>query len=579
MPGYTSSRQALSACLCVLIALVSVLPAGAAPYHPALDENLFPVPAELIPAVEFWKGVFAEHSDYHSIIHDEVEMDIIYEIVDHTDIETNDSLSETQKRKQRRARVEDRKDHIARILRALAGSGTMQAPAHEVDHIRQLWVNKPGGNNRYLLGAQQLRSQKGLRDTFGNAIKISGMFMPGIEEVLRAEGLPLEIRCMPFVESMFNYKARSKVGASGAWQFTASTGRLYLKINSTQDQRSDVFIAAGGAARLLKHNYKKLGAWPLALTAYNHGAAGIARAVRKTGTRDIGYIARNYRSRTFGFASRNFYASFVAAVIAFHDRKTYFPGIEPLPPLSFETYELPMYVNLPQLVKESGFDTAAMKELNPALRSNVWSGAMLAPKGYPLRVPTGQLGTVVAAWDRVSDRRAAQIASGYRVRSGDTLGTIARRFGTSARAIQNANGLANAHRIYVGQRLIIPGASGSATATARATSASSTAEITTAPRQYLVKSGDSASSIASRFGVTVRDLVANNGNLTDPDRLRVGQKLLIPPGKGSGREYVVVSGDSLFQIAERHQTTVKALRALNRLNSNVIHAGQTLLIP
>ena len=110
------------------------------------------------------------------------------------------------------------------------------------------------------------------------------MFMPGITQILRAHGVPAIIASLPFVESMYNYRARSRVGASGVWQMMPGTARQYLQMDAAVDARSDVWLAAEGAAKLLADNYQRVGSWPLALTGYNHGITGIARAVRQVGS-------------------------------------------------------------------------------------------------------------------------------------------------------------------------------------------------------------------------------------------------------------------------------------------------------
>jgi len=226
---------------------------------------------------------------------------------------------------------------------------------------------------------RMIRSQRGLRNRFERAIEISGMFMSGIERELAKHGVPKEVRCLPFVESMYNYRARSKVGASGAWQFTASTGRMYLQMDEAVDARSDVLLAAAGAARMLRNDYDSLEVWPLALTAYNHGAGGMARAVRRLGTRDIGVVVEKYKSRTFGFASRNFYASFIAAVIAFDERKQHFPDSEPFPEIRFDVMPRDRYVALTDLADATGVDMDRLAELNPALDQTGLAGSLLVP--------------------------------------------------------------------------------------------------------------------------------------------------------------------------------------------------------
>ncbi len=568
------------------------LPDETASFHEALDPDLFPVPEVLEPNVQFWLDIFTRYSSTQVVIHDEVHLDVIYQVVDVADLEESES-NEVRRAQARRHRVDATQNHIKSILRALADGQEPQASANEVERIRALWAQTPGGRNKYAQALTRLRSQRGLADRFEEAIQISGMFMPGIEDALRAEGVPIEIRCLPFVESMFNYKARSKVGASGAWQFTAATGRLFLKIDAAVDERSDVLLAATGAARLLRSNYERLGAWPLALTAYNHGTAGIARAVQKTGTRDIGYISQHYRSRSFGFASRNFYAEFVAALVAYADREKYFPGLVELAPVQFDTFEAPLFVSLPRLASEASIEVATLADLNPALSGEVVRGNLLIPRGYRLRVPTGTGADIEEAYRRLGDdqKHARQTAHGYRVRRGDTLGSIARRYGTSTQALQQANHLSRPDRIYAGQYLVIPGVKMAAAPSPPVAAVEIPVDGTT----HVVGRGQTLSWISARYGITPEQLAMHN-DLRNPDRLSVGQRLSIPGSGaavsgpediestngvegGQATQYEVRAGDSLYSIARRTGTSVDALKRLNGLGSNLIKPGQILLIP
>ena len=160
----------------------------------------------------------------------------------------------------------------------------------------------------------RIRAQSGMRERFLKAIQVSGKYLATMEDIFREAGLPTVLTRLPHIESSFEINAYSRAHAAGIWQFIPSTGRLFLKIDHTVDQRLDPLLATRAAAKLLKSNHERLKTWPLAVTAYNHGAAGMERAVRKLGTRDISEIIRRYRGRRFGFASRNFYPELLAAI-------------------------------------------------------------------------------------------------------------------------------------------------------------------------------------------------------------------------------------------------------------------------
>lgn len=583
----------LTAVLC-LGHLSAALPAHARQgYHPAIDESVFPVPRSLWPAIAFWRDIFAKYDDNQIVIHDDRHMDVVYEVVDVSDLVLK-GLSDVARARARTERVRDALDRNRLALRYLSGDRRVTPDQATLDRV-QAATRGVGSDRAWYRGAQsRVRSQSGLRDEFANAIQISGMFMDGIQKALEEEGLPMEISRLPFVESMFNYKARSKVGASGAWQFTRSTGRLYMRIDSAVDERSDILIAAHGAARYLKANYRRVESWPLALTGYNHGIGGMVRAMRRLGTKDMGVIVDRYRSRSFGFASRNFYAEFVAAVVVYADREELFPGIEPLEPWSYETLKTDAYVSLLDVADIAGIDEGRLAELNPALTRAVVRGDLLVPKDYELRVPEGQLTEALNAYELLPPdrKRSGQLARRHRVSRGETVGQIARRYGTSIRTIQVANNLPRADRIYVGQVLEIP-STGSGTNWQRRLSADRIAAIKNPPPQpeiapalahaHFVASGETLSQIADRYGVSVSTLVRHNG-LRSPDRLRVGQRINIPGGAERGTatsspRYTVRAGDTLARIASAHDTTVDAIMRLNGLRSTVIQIGQVLAIP
>ena len=578
--------------------LVASLAAAEERYHPAIDPDLFPLPANLEAAVEFWKDVFATYSSDQVILHDERHLDVVYSVVDMGDLRATAS-SELQIDRERIRRVRAEMSRIAKALRDLAAGRPATDLPPDLRSIPSRMENIAGGRAKYRRAAGLIRSQRGLRNRFEEAIEISGMFMPGIQRTLAEYGVPSEIRCLPFVESMFNYRARSKVGASGAWQFTASTGRAFLHMDEAVDARSDVLLAAEGAARKLRQDYESLEVWPLALTAYNHGAGGMARAVRRLGTRDIGVIAEKYRSRTFGFASRNFYPEFLAAVIVYAERDRHFPGVEPFPEIQFDVVDRDRYVALTDLATATGVEMDELAELNPALDRSVLAGSLLVPPRYPLRVPAGTASRFESAYAELSPERKPdrQAAFGYRVRRGDTLGAIARRFGSSVSEIQRANRLPRADRIYVGQRLRIPQrGSGRAapppvqraavrtpeerTSTApAATAAGQAGNSRQAPSEivHVVRSGESVHRIARKYGVTVAAVAAANG-LRRPDVIHAGQRLKIPAG-GKDVVYRVRRGDTLSQLARTFGTSTAKIQRANGLRGSRIVVGQTLRIP
>jgi len=523
----------------VLTVLVVMAPSSSAsaqtPYHTALNPRHFPVPDTLVPNVEFWRAIFSRYDSTQTVIHDNWHLDIVYAVVDVAELERA-GLSPVTVERTRDRRVREAIETYQGILRRLAGDTSVAVETADLERVRTLFARSARGADDYRAAAERVRGQGGLRDTFGEALAISGMFMPGIERILAARGVPIEIRAMPFVESMFNYRARSKAGASGVWQFTPATARIYLQMDSVVDARSDVWLAAEGAAAMLADNYARVQSWPLALTGYNHGIAGMARAVRQLGTRDIGVIAERYRSPSFGFASRNFYAEFVAAVTVYAERAELFPGVEPLPPLRFDEFTPGRFVSLLDLASLTDTDVDELVEMNPALHEDVARGVLLVPASYPLRVPTNRRPEFERAFAQLPDerKRSRQLTLTYRVQRGDTLSAVARRFGTTTAALQRTNGLRSANRIAMGQQLEIPGGTGRAgweplvwTPGADPSVARARADAgTAAPQTHRVGRGQTLTQIARRYGTTVSRLMQVNELVTS--LIYVGQLLEIP---------------------------------------------------
>lgn len=532
----------------------------------AVDPDLFPLPAELEDAVDFWFKVYTQYPSTTKLLHDELHLGVIYAALDFSKLEAS-MVSDRRKREIRREHIQTTRLKYQSILDHLA-KGTESSHVVEQRRVEAMFRSVPGGREKYRDAKSRFRTQTCLRDHFAEAIERSGIYMQTMERIFTAEGLPLELTRMPFVESMFQWNARSSVAAGGIWQFMPSTARSYMKMTAEYDQRYDPLVATEAAARFLKENYEALDSWPLAVTAYNHGRYGMKRAARRHGN-DIAAIVQNYRSRTFGFASRNFYAEFLAAARVYHQRQRIFPGVKPLPALEYEAFEPAHYVPIPDLLAAAQADTEVLKAMNPAISREVWSGDLYLPKGYELRVPKAQLATFQTAYDGLpaSLKTPHQMGLRYRIRPGDSLSLIASRYGTSVSAIQRANGLRSAHRIRAGQVLLIPPKGGVRYAMRGATT----------PSTHVVQRGESLSRIASRYGTTARDLQRANG-LSSPDHLRVGQRLTIPAGAGQAT-HTVRPGETLAKIASRYGTTVAALRQANRISGHIIQPSQVLVIP
>lgn len=367
---------------------ISLLAVGCATANPptsgkyanvAQASTTLPVGEGLRPNVAFWIDIYSKYSTSEGLIHDSKYINKVYEIV-----EFPDGYSRGGSRKVKQAKTRIRATLLS-IERKLKEKKPLDA---EEQRIHDLFadVNEP---QKFVAAAhrKRLRFQLGQKDRFLAGYKASGRFMPFMENVFREQGLPTELARLPFVESSFNLRARSKVGASGIWQFMRSTGRQFMTIREPVDERNDPYRATEAAARLLKINYESLGKWPLAVTAYNHGRKGLMRAVRTTGSDELDEIVERYNGRAFGFASSNFYACLVAAVEVEKDAEKYFGKIERDPPEAFVEVKLPLRVSTRELSQYLKYDISMIESLNPALSSDVWRGRVNIPAGYTLRLP------------------------------------------------------------------------------------------------------------------------------------------------------------------------------------------------
>ncbi|MBI2646400.1 MAG: lytic transglycosylase domain-containing protein, partial [Deltaproteobacteria bacterium] len=260
----------------------------------------FRVPPGLKDKVDFWKLIYHYYSVDQYVLHDS-DYNLIYRSVDVSGIHRK-NISYRAQRKLLGQKLGVHKQEIRALLSSVhqkqAHPESMTAEEKKIfDLFRKVDAPKKFWNARY-----NIRSQLGQKERFQQGIIWAGRYLPMMEKIFQEEGVPIELTRLPFVESSFNIKARSKVGASGVWQFIRSTGRRYLSINAAVDERNDPIEATRAAAKLLKTNYRYLEHWPLAVTAYNHGASGMQRAVKKVGTKDMASIIARYRSRTFGFA-------------------------------------------------------------------------------------------------------------------------------------------------------------------------------------------------------------------------------------------------------------------------------------
>ena len=414
------------------------------------DANLFHVPSSLQTNVNFWKRIYSEFTTSQVVVHDKDNLNVIYDVVD--------IGSGGYGNKMRRGKVNEARRKYRTILTAihnkLKKGGLLTG--EEIEVYRKFdGIDNP---NKFLIAAGNLRSQLGQKDRFIAGLKRSGKYIDKMREIFRSYNLPEELTVLPHVESSFNYEAYSSVGAAGVWQFMRSTGRLFMTINYVVDERRDPILSTVAAAKLLKRNYEELGSWPLAIIAYNHGLSGMKRAKERMGE-DVTDVINGYRSRMFGFASKNFFCEFLAALDVSKNYKKYFGDIEFEKPVEYDVVKVESYLDIAGISKHMGLSKDEIKYLNPALRPPVFVSRRFIPKGFELKIPKGRqldINNMYASLPKNMINQTQKHSSWHTVEDGDTLTAIAQRHNITVSAIMDINELDNINRIYAGQTLKLP---------------------------------------------------------------------------------------------------------------------------
>lgn len=350
----------------------------------------FAVPAGMEERVQFWKDIYTKYTSEQGILHDSKYVHLVYDNVDFADISARQDLTLRQKEKARRQRVDDKKKEVLARIKHIStlkdGAGLAGEDARFWDMFAK--IDEP---NKFTEAAARgrLRFQLGQRDIFMKGIYQSGRYLQQMAEIFRQEGLPMELTRLPFVESSFNLKARSRVGASGIWQFMRTTARLYMRMDASADERNDPLRATHAAARKLRDNYQMLKAWPLAVTAYNHGPSGVKRLTEKMKTTDIVELI-DVRKGRFKFASASFFASFLAALDVERNADKHFGVLEVMPELRGAEIQLTKNFSQKDLLKWFNGDEDLARRLNPHVTDSVWKGKAALTRKHYLRVPLVQ---------------------------------------------------------------------------------------------------------------------------------------------------------------------------------------------
>jgi membrane-bound lytic murein transglycosylase D len=349
----------------------------------------FSVQPEMRDRVGFWFDVYTRYNSNQKLIHHSVYPWLVFKVMDVTDIV---NASEPRVKWLRVEKAEKLVKAEAHRIREAVKSLAKRKNLDDLDEYEKLVAEtlKPLGGSiqkQARLAIGEVRVQTGQRDFFMEGLRVGPLYLATMEKIFKAQRLPVELTRMPFVESSFNRNATSKVGAAGIWQLMDNTGRKFLVVNSAIDERRSPYKSTYAAARLLKENHQILyRSWPLAITAWNHGPGGVKKAARAVGSRELSQIVARYRTRSFDFASANFYSEFLAALHAERYQDEIFGKIERLAPLELHAVVLPRAIRPSALMKASGLSRQDFLAMNPDIDALLKSDAFV-PAGFTLHVP------------------------------------------------------------------------------------------------------------------------------------------------------------------------------------------------
>lgn len=407
-----------------------------------------------------------------------------------------------------------------------------------IERLKRMGSFIPVEFNRYVKNSIILYTEK--LPKIRRIIGLSTYYFPIIEEILDEYDVPQELEAMAVIESALNPKAVSRARAKGMWQFMYSTGKQYgLQMNSFVDERFDPVASCRAAAQYLKDSYMVFGDWALAIASYNCGLGNVNKAIRRSGGKRDFWSIYQYLPRE----TRGYIPAFVAALYTMK----YYPehGIVPEQislPAHVDTFHVNKMLHFQQVSDVIGIPIEHLRDINPQYTHDIIPGT---EKTYILNIPFNYTNAfaekeaeIYAYKDTVffNEKAITKIKEtggsdgqriSHKVKSGETLGSIARRYHTTVANIKKWNGL-RSNTIRIGQRLYIYGSApgGSSSGSGKSTAKASTSTSSDGYVTYTVKKGDSLGKIASNQGVSLSSLYKLN-NLNSKSKIYPGMKIRI----------------------------------------------------
>jgi membrane-bound lytic murein transglycosylase D len=508
------------------------------------SDSTFPIPPGIEDNVEFWRKVYGEMDRSQVVIHDNEYMSVTYEVVQVPG--SGESRRAFVKGKQQEYR-----DRLATLERKVTYGESLTSAEEEM----KAQLEAVGGRNAIFGAADRVRTQQGMRERFRSGMEISGRYDQAFREIFRKHGVPEDLAFLPHVESSFQSQARSGVGAAGLWQFMPATGRVYsLQVDHKLDERMDPLLACEGAARYLSAAHRKLGSWPLAITSYNHGQGGIAKAKSQHGS-DIGKIVENYKGESFGFDSRNFYSQFVAAREVAGNPKKYFPdGVAFHKAHDSDRLVLKQPMSAQQLAGSYGLSVNQLDDLNPSWSNAIVKGNASIPAGASVWLPAG----------------TTERASGQPGASAPAM--IARQEkAESASAFEPESEFISVTRVTRPEPVL-------ARAGAKPVVARSDVRTDTRARTAIAKA-----EIQAKPDFDMDAPKPRSANLRSDTKAKTSLAMADPkaePDKVLPKTHVVKANETLFQVAVKYDISMDELKKLNKLSAkdNTIKTGQKLRV-